>query len=178
MAHDTPPAIIIISAENRDKGGSWVGSTCETHEVVPHHGGAVYLRRSSSPPQNIPRRKTTEHSGNSPRSANKDSSSSRIGKNIVMSVSPTLLSSANTVLSSIVDDVDSMSANQLNSSVVINDSSPKSANFPSNSRSGSSETVGFSGGEGGGGGVIAAAGEEVAWWLFLEAGQVWLCSQE
>ena len=79
-------------------------------------------------------RKTTEHSGNSPRSAYSDSSSSLIGKNIATSESPALLS-AKIGLSSIVDDVVSMSLNHLNSSlVVINDdasSLPRSANLSS-----------------------------------------------
>ena len=122
-------------------------------------------------------RKTTEHSGNSPRSAYSDSSSSLIGKNIATSESPALLS-AKIGLSSIVDDVVSMSLNHLNSSlVVINDdasSLPRSANLSSYTGSGSGWRVTISRFS------VLTVGWLLLWllWWFLEAGQGWLCSHE
>jgi hypothetical protein len=126
-------------------------------------------------------RKTTEHSGNSPRSAYSDSSSSPIGKNMATSASPAVLS-AKMGLSRTVDDVVSMSLNHLNSSFVeiINEDSslPRFAKVSSGTGSGSGLTLRISG---------LVSGLTVEWWLllwllllwwFLETGQGWLCSQE
>lgn len=120
-------------------------------------------------------RNTTEHSGNSPRSANNDSSSSLIGNTISTSdVEFTPPHSENIGLSRTVDVVVSISPNHRNSSPAIIVFSLKFANLSSDSASGS--------GSGSSGGVCVKMGfrvEDCWWWLFLEGGgQEWLCSAE
>lgn len=134
------------------------GTPLESQLVVPHHG-AAHRRRSSSL-SIAPRRNTTEHSGSSPRSANSDSSSSLIGKNIDATSASSPVSS---VLSRTADDVvavPSISPNQPNSSaVVIIDSSPRSANFSSSSCS-----ARFATGSGSGSGAVTGLMVADLWW--------------
>lgn len=115
--------------------------------MVPHYG-AVNRRR----PSNNPCRKTVEHSGNSPRSAKSNSSSSPIG-NINDPMSPS--NSAMIELSRRADDVVSISPNHPNSS---------STKVPENFSSGST-----------GSGSIFLTESFVE---FLETGHGWLWSEE
>lgn len=133
-------------------------------------------------------RKTREHSGSSPRSAKSDSSSSPIGKTIAAmsaeSAPPAQPLSAKIGLSSTVDDVVSMSANQPNSSCVRSDSLLRSANVGSWSWCSCCWASGASVLLEPGLFVTAAAAAELElllwWWLWWlrEAGQGWLCSEE
>lgn len=118
-------------------------------------------------------RNTVEHSGNSPRSAKSDSSSSLTGKNIPVpdSISVVLRPSEKMGLSRIVEVVVPISPNQLNSSLLISESSPRFVNFSLDSGSGSGS--GFNSGSGLG--VVVLDLE--LWWCFEGGGQGWLCSQ-
>lgn len=115
--------------------------------VVPHYG-AVNRRR----PSNNPCRKTVEHSGNSPRSAKSNSSSSPIG-NITDATSAS--NSAIIELSRRADDVVSISPNHPSSSPI---------KSPAN----------FSSGSTGSGSVFLTESLVV----FLETGHGWLWSEE
>lgn len=83
-----------------------------------------------------------------------------------------------------MEEGDSKSENQVKSSLVISDSSPRSVNFSSGSGSAWLEKIaglgegGVAGAEVGVGVAAAVVGGLVVLWWFLEAGHGWLCSQE
>lgn len=173
---------------------------------VPHQDVKLKLcRRRSSSLSIIPRPNTLEYSGNSPRSAKSESSSSlNVVKVDDMSISVTS-TSVKIGLSSMVVEEHSKSENHPNSLQLISEDSPRLVNFSSElgsdwlakllvsfSRSMSETTILVVVII-----VVAAASDAnvfvfvfallvhdvvvvVRWlcWLFLEAGQGWLCSQE
>lgn len=99
---------------------------------VPHQDVKLKLcRRRSSSLSIIPRPKTLEHSGNSPRSAKSESSSSLIVVKVDdMSISVTS-TSVKIGLSSMVVEVHSKSENHPNSLQLIRDDSPRLVKFSS-----------------------------------------------
>lgn len=145
------------------------------HLVVPHTGAKLHRRRSSSSIASAARRNTAEHSGSSPRSAKSNSSSSLIDK----STSLLLPSLSSTMLSSMVDDMDSDSENHLNSNVLTRDSSPRSKTVGLFSSSEFDTVVAEIAVVSTSAAVAAAVSWPLRlWWLFLDAGGRWLWSDE